>query len=903
MTGVNRWLSGTCLGVIMVAATPAFAQQETAPASTTSEQPAEAEAEQDIVVTGIRASLAAGLDVKRQNSQFVDSIVATDIGKLPDTNIAESLQRVSGVQIRRSLGEGTSVSIRGLRQNRTEINGRTLVSPSGRGRGDASILDSDYGPLSLFPAELISRLDVIKLAAADRSDGSLSGTVDIITRKPLDKAGQSIALSASGVYADQADRFGFDGSALYSNTFAGDTLGILINATYSRKPVTDHSFNSFIGFTPLTPAFNTPANPTASDPNGDGIPGSFIADFRYQNLDETRERIGGNAAVQWRPSDGFELYGDVVYSHLTTDRQRDWFSVPLSSNAGDYVDYTLSDREILVSGTTNQFAQSNAERLRVNSDSVSGAFGAVWRPDPRFTVRPEFNYSYADLNNTQTFVRMQTVARYPIAFDLTGSDVPELTLPAGLDLTDPSLFRYSNIFDSEFKSNAREAAGRIDFSFDVGSGLLSKIDAGLKYSDLRTVKDSYPSQLSLNPALPGQLILATDRPDSLYSVRDFPGLLNGQASFAEHYIAAEPFGGGSEFACEAIIPALCTPRTFDPLQSFVISEKTMAAYAKIDFETDIGSMPLSGNIGMRYTDTERTAAGSVRRADGSIDPLIAKSRTVDWLPSAVAKLEVTDGLIFRVGAARVVGLPDSIDLSPSLTLSRLPPFNGSAGNPELQPLKADQYDASIEWYFAPGAALTVGAFYKDVKTFIVRKAGFELPAGEVPLDPEGRGFLITRPFNGTGGKVKGVEVLFQTPFSFLPAPFDGFGVVTNFSYIDSETSLLNTRTGEPLPLEGLSKINYNLVGYFEKDGFGARVAYNYRDKFFDSVSVGGEGIFFDSYKTLDASVRYEFAAFTVFADASNLTDAAQKRYTGSPEAVSLYALQGRRFSAGVNVRF
>ncbi len=258
------------------------------------------------------------------------------------------------------------------------------------------------------------------------------------------------------------------------------------------KPVTDHSFNSFTGFTPLTPAFNTPANPHASDPNGDGVPGSFIADFRYQNLEETRERIGGNAAIQWRPSDAVELYGDMVYSHLTTDRQRDWFSVPLSSNAADYLNYTLSDREILVSGTTSQFAQTNAERLRVKSDSISGALGMVWKPSDRFTVRPEFNYSYANLNNTQTFVRMQTVSRYPIGFDLTGSAVPQLTLPAGLDLTDPTLFRYSNIFDSEFKTNARETAGRLDFNFNVDSGLLSKIDAGLKYADLETVKNSYP---------------------------------------------------------------------------------------------------------------------------------------------------------------------------------------------------------------------------------------------------------------------------------------------------------------------------------------------------------------------------------------------------------------------------
>ena len=185
------------------------------PAAQTASPPADANVPaDDIVVTGIRSSLEQGLAVKRESSQFVDSIVATDVAKLPDTTIAESLQRVSGVQIRRALGVGTSVSIRGLRQNRTEVNGRTLVNPSGRGRNADAVADSDYGPLSLLPAELISRLDVIKLQAADRNDGSLSGTVDVITRKPLDKPGQTVALSASGVYADQAERWGYDASAL-----------------------------------------------------------------------------------------------------------------------------------------------------------------------------------------------------------------------------------------------------------------------------------------------------------------------------------------------------------------------------------------------------------------------------------------------------------------------------------------------------------------------------------------------------------------------------------------------------------------------------------------------------------------------------------------------------------------
>lgn len=899
------WLNGVCLGA-MIVGTPAAAQDQVGTTGSASAQDDTASGDvTDIVVTGYRKSLAEALDVKRETDQFLDSVVATDVAKLPDNNIAESLQRVSGVQIRRALGEGTSVSIRGLRQNRSEINGRTLINPNGRGAGIASVLDSDYGPLSLFPAEMIGRLDVIKLQGADRTDGSLSGTVDIITRKPFDKPGQLIALSGSTVYSDQDKRWGYGGSALYSNTFAGDTFGILLNATYSNKPVNEDSFNSFTGYTPLTSAFNTAANPKANDPNGDGIPGTYIADFRFQRLREKREKIGGNGAFQWRPSDSFELYGDAAYSHLKTVRTRDWFSVPLSTNAADYASYTLSSNEILTSGVINQVAQGNAEALRVKSDTFTSAVGFKWSTDDeRFSARPEFNYSRATMNVTQEYVRVQSIGKSLFGFDINEGGIPSLTPPAGLDVTDPTKFRYSNVFDNFNRNTAQETAGKVDFAFKPDSSFLSEIDAGLRYSALTTTRETIQNQVAFAGTTPANTFILSSGP-AIYSVRDYSGLLGGDAPpIAMRYLAANasalPIGG----ACNTIAPnsGLCPAGVVDPLQSFRISEKTMAAYVKVNFGTQIGSMPLSGNFGLRYADTAREALGAIKRASGLADPLTVKTRSSDWLPSAVAKLEISDKLLFRLGYAKVLGLPDSIDLSPNLTLNRLAPYNGNAGNPRLQPLRADQFDASLEWYFAPGSAFTVGAFYKNVKTFIYNRASFEIPTGEVAPPGQPEGYLITRPYNGEGGKVKGVEVLFQTPFYFLPSPLDGFGVVANFSYIDSSTSLLD-RKGQSLPFQGLSKINYNLVGYYEKGGFGARVAYNYRDKFFDSVGPGSTAIYYAPFRTVDASIRYEFGNFTIFADASNLTNEVQRRYVESPEATSFYGLQGRRFSAGFNAKF
>jgi iron complex outermembrane recepter protein len=196
-----------------------------------------------------------------------------------------------------------------------------------------------------------------------------------------------------------------------------------------------------------------------------------------------------------------------------------------------------------------------------------------------------------------------------------------------------------------------------------------------------------------------------------------------------------------------------------------------------------------------------------------------------------------------------------------------------------------------------GGALTLGLFKKDISSFLTTQSAFET----IPGEPQQ--YLVTRTVNGQGGKLKGVEALLQLPFTFLPSPLDGFGIVANYSYIDSSTPFINRRTGEGLTLQGLSKHNINMIAYYEKGGFGIRGAYNYRSTFLDGVTAGGEGTFFKPYSTIDASVRYDFGKFGISAELANITNEKQVRYTGSPEAVALYAEQGRRFSVGISYKY
>ncbi|MGJ8479215.1 TonB-dependent receptor [Sphingobium yanoikuyae] len=875
-----------CASLLVLATTAAFptivAAQDTA-----EPQPAQAAdgAVADIVVTGIRQSLSKGIETKRQAVTFVDSIVAEDVGKLPDQNIAESLQRVSGVQIRRSLGDGTSVSIRGLRQNRTEVNGRSLVSPFGRGPGVPA--DADFNPLSLYPAELISRLEVTKLLSADQIDGSLGGTVNIITRKPLDAPNTMVAGRIEGSYADMLDRKGVSGSLLYSRNF-DDRFGVLVNVTASDRPIQEDSFNSFAGFLPLTGAFDPNGDGVAdNDPNGDGLAGTYIADLRYQRLRERRKRLGANVVLQWRPTDELELSLDTVYAAGKAKRRRNWFAVALTSNGADYVDYSFSPNEVLVAGTVRRPLQGNDERLTIKDDSLSSALNLRYEKGP-WTIKAEGSYSDAQLNYNQTYVRTQTRASYLTSFDFTGGGVPQLTLPSGVDLLDPSLYNYSNFFDNRFESNAKEYAGRVDLRYAIESGVLDSFEVGGRIAKLKTARNSLLSQLTSSVRL-------TDRDAALYEVGSFPDLLGGKAPFAQSYLVGNPFGTGADFACEAILGS-CTPRVLDPTASYKLDEVTKAGYVKLNLKGDLGSIPFSGNIGLRYTRTDRDAVSALRRADGTFQPVTASPSYEDWLPSAVLKFDLTDKLVARVGAAKVVGLPDSQDLSPGLLLNRIV-YTGTGGNPNLKPFRADQYDVSLEWYFRQGSALTVGLFYKDIGSFLTTRSTFEDVPGETQQ------FLVTRKVNGEGGKLKGAEVMLQLPFNFLDGFASGFGILANYSYIDSSTPFVNARTGATLPLEGLSKHNANLVGYYEKDGFGLRVAYNYRSGYLDSVTAGGEGSFFKPYETIDASIRYDFGAFGIYAEAGNLTNEKQIRYTGAPEAIALYAEQGRRFAIGANFKF
>lgn len=850
-----------------------------------------------IVVRGIKKSLEDAATVKRNSSQIVDAISAEDIGALADQNIADSLQRVSGVQIRRSgAGEGDSVDIRGFSQNRYEINGRTLREFNGRS-SDASRDDGQQSLLGIIPSELVGRIEVFKLMAADQIEGSQGGTVNIITRKPLDNPGLQIAGSVEGSYADLSEKFGYGFSGLISDTFADDTFGVLVNVSLDEREVAEDRFFSFNGWIPNSAGDGSdPAQVAFADPNGDGVPSFRIRDLRFQRTTALRRRLGGSATFQWEPSDAFSSYADVFYARQFSNEMRQWFAIGTSGNASDYSDYVFSERDSLLAGTLAQQLEGNVNTNPDNVfESISGAVGGKWTSGP-LTMSGEFSLAKGSADIRQQFIRVRSNEFVDVSFDFRTGDLPSLVLPAtlnGADIFDLSQYNVTNVFDRVRKRRTDELTGRFDIDYEVNLGPVVSLETGIRYSKLEVD----PSSQSLNPRFsPGT---PADDP----AIADYVGiveigdLLPGRAEgFPRRWVGTFNEGVPTNELCSSF--GSCPLVSDDIGSSFILNEDTVAGYFKTNFEGELFGVPFSGNGGVRVVHTGQRSEG-LSVVGGAPQLTIADRGYTDVLPSGIVTFSLSDQWLLRLGAAKIMARPNTGSLTPAVSVNTEGTI-ANGGNPELDPFRATQYDVSLEWYGEEGAAVTVALFYKDVASFVTTSSRFAVAPG---LESLGQ-ITINTEVNGEGGKVKGVEFAAQRPFTFLPSPFDGFGLLLNYAFIDSSSPTQDIRSGTAagLPLEGLSKHNVNSIFYYDKYGFNVRAAYNYRTDFLSTVNFSG--VFQDASSSLDASISYDINDhFTLDVDFVNVLRTEQRLYGTFEESLQSLSMNDRRIIFGVRGRF
>ncbi len=873
----SRILGGVAFGALMTVS-PTFASAQDAsnpteaPAETTQSETASASGanDEDIVVTGIRGSLQSAQNRKRNAAAIVDSIVADDIGKLPDTNTTEALQRISGIQISRDRGEGGSVAIRGLSQVLTTLNGRQIFTADG-GRGFN---------LQDLPAEILAGIDVYKTPTADLVEGGIGGVIDLRTRKPLDFPGFTISGTARARYNDLAEKFSPLASLLVSNrwdTGIGE-MGILLSGSYQER-----AFRSDVisAGAPRTRA-DLIAGRNIVTPNGDYEP----------LINGNRRRIGFDGTFQWKPNADLEFYAQGSYQEFRSFQEQRGLNNPTNGIAvvpGSVTTFDGTDN--FKSGT---FVNLPISTYGVDRDTIDKnqqyAIGGNWRRDG---AKLSFDVTYQKSSNDLYYSELDLKAIVPRA-TLDVSNARSAMTFSGIDLTNIANYQVGALTRSENHYDGDAFAARLDGEFVIDSPVLTGFKVGGRYQ--RLTIDFQPIRFFQNPPAGTQAAPFA----SLFERMPFNDYFRGTSQLPHDYLTAitsnlngSNFEGVRRQLGFTVLPAV------DPVAVYDMSEDTTAGYAQLLFGID-GPLRIDGNVGVRVVKTTLNVNGN-QRVNGVVSAAPFTSNYINVLPSANVRFRFTDALQLRLSASQTLTRPSFSQLSPALTLVPAQ-GQGSGGNPNLNPLTADQLDASLEYYFSPTGSVYAAGFYRKVKGFIF-STGVNQNIGGID-------YVITQPANGADGKIKGLEVGGQTFFDFLPGALSGFGVQANYTYISSDTP--SAIPGYRTPLPNLSKNSFNVSGLYEKDGLSVRVAYNYRSDFLGSiyglplVPTGNQllPVYTKGYGWLDASINYDITQnFTLTLEGSNLLRRKEITFYDQETLRGTYSYDDRQFMAGVRFKF
>lgn len=845
------------------ALSPAYAQDAAAPAE-----------EDAIVVTGIRASLEQAADIKRDAEQVMDVITAEDVGKLPDANVAEALQRVTGVQITRVFGEGQSVSVRGLQQVRVEVDGRTLLGWSARLSPPENDQLGRSSGLDSVPSSLFGRLEVRKSPLASQAEGGLGGTVNLVTPKPLSFKEPTASLRVQGVYSENSDKFEPAITGFATTKFADGRIGIMIAGEYQKRTSTTQTFerNNFL-------------NRTYTGTGGGVFQTPVL--LQYEQFTVDRSRLGLNGAVQFEVTPEFTVAADALYSKLTTGRKQDFFAFRLPTGSNPVTNRVVEDG-VVVAGNANGTV-TTAGQIR-NEPTESFLYGLNGKYESGgLTIEADGYYSKGTIDQTIQIITLQGTAAVPGAFDFRATPIPSLTLTGPFN---PANYASYNPATNGVRSNRligvlEEWTGKVDVGYETDGGVT--VSAGARYTDLHARSNAYRSQVTptrteIEPYL--RLVGAGD------FLADLPGnfprsLLSTAPTFDYVFTraqAAQPNPDPNDKS--TLLPNL--QRDYD------FSEKTLAAYLMVSGEGEIVGIRYRANAGVRIASTRLSVDSYVNV--GTVSTLVTdKNRYTNVLPSANIAFNVSDDFLIRISGSQTMQRASIADLAPS-TFFNATNLSVTGGNVNLQPPISTQADISFEYYMGKTSLISGAVFYKDVKDFI---ASFVTTGVDTNLDPQGRELTFSRPENLASAKIKGFEIGIQQFADFLPSPFDGFGVIANYTYSDAEDNA-------GFPLVAVSKNSYNLVGLYEKGPFSARLAYNYRDEAVFEFSQGRPS-FIGSRSQLDAQIGIDITKnIALSLQAQNLMPkkSATTEYSDfNPTALNSYALSERRFSIGARAKF
>ncbi len=834
-----------------------------------------------VTVTGVRAALQRASEVKRDSDQVMDVITAEDVGKLPDANVAEALQRVTGVQVTRVWGEGQGVSIRGLPLVRVEVDGRTVLGYSTRLSPPENDQLGRNSGLDVVPSGLFGRLEVTKSPLASQVEGGLSGTVNLVTPDPLDLPGFTAAVKANTEYSMAAKTNGPGLTFFVANQSEDKKIGGLIAVEYQKR-------QSMLQGMDRNDFLNRVASKTVTDidVNKDGVTDLTGQIIRYEQVLVDRSRLGVTGELQWKLSPEVELKLEGIYADLNTERRQSWFQWKYGTNP---ITNPVFIGNSIVAGTSSAtITQQGQVRSEPGTSSIV-ALSSKWTPSDKLRINSEVSASRGTQNqmNEHMTITSPTVSAN---FDYRTGVIPSLTFNGGFDpgIYNPAvaLQKYAtvnsgnNLTSNNLLSEMNEKAAKADGRYDIEVGDMRSVLFGARVRQLGAKANSYEAANGTNDVAS---FIQTTGGNFLNDV---------DATLTRNILMLYP---DANWIRETVLKT--TPRTENLQRNYVFDERSTAVYGMADFEGELSKVPYRANAGVRAINTQMGVDSyqASKVGTATVNSYVLKhddSSYTKVLPSANVVFTAAPDFLVRTSLSKTMQQAGIAELAPTIFISGTTAYSATGGNAQLLPTISNNFDVSFEWYGKGSSMISGAVFYKDVTDVQTITT--------VQKEFDGYGLIpYTRPDNIGNAKVKGFELGVQRFFDFLPAPFSNFGMIANFTYTDG---LLDNGYQYP----GLSQHSGNLVALYEDAAFSARLAFNTRDQALYLFNEGRPN-YIGARSQLDLQLGYNVDKnMSVQFSALNLRpkDSATLEYgAAGPIQLSSYYLSETRYSLGVRYKF
>ncbi|MET4897827.1 TonB-dependent receptor [Sphingomonadaceae bacterium jetA1] len=824
----------------------------------------EEQSQSDIIVTGYRASVERSISIKRKAAGIVDAITAEDMGKMPDLNLSESLQRVPGVTIDRNAnGEGRSINLRGLGATftRVELDGMSGLANGTGGRFGVNQSGRAFN-FEILPSELFSKAEIYKTATPDQTEGGLAGLVQLEIPKPLDHKGFKLSAGALGNYGQNTGRVDPRLSLLVSQNW-NDTFGIAASIAWSRS--------HFVTDTAEGGSWRAFSNVNTGTRASDAVRTALIANGpRYYHFNENRNSLGATLSTQYRPSDKLEVSVDGIFAKLKSNSRALRDDMALESGINNPISTTI-DSGVITAGQFTGVQQRVGDNHYTTDETMGQIIARVdWHPADGWLIRPSIGYARRKANRTwnlYSYRLADSSGKFDpgiVSYKMRGNFI-DFSSTATDFSSDAQNFLFNVFVFRPTADVTDELQGKIDLekTFD---GPLKNVRAGFRYADSSKTRTASQSRLNVSSGIANAAV------PNLGSVAGLVGYnVSGSTGPSSILGINESLINGVYFPNSVAVTgtALRDYTGYAAQQTYTIGEKTLSGYASAEF--DVSDVQVIG--GVRFVSTKQTSSGStvanINLETQTITPVSYNKTYTAFLPSLTAKWDVVPGAIVRAAYSRTLTRPDYDSLAPSETVSGIDAGGGTGtkGNPNLNPYLSDNIDLGAEYYFGKDGLIAANVFYKkmdgfiDTTTFVETRTYPRQADGVLATGP----ITFTQPVNSVSASVKGLELAAQSRLWFLPGMFSNLGVQANLTLTDSSANFSMANDVRSRGLPGLSKRSWNATLYYSTPTLDVRFSYAWRSRylaqFSDDFAIPR---FVNAYGQLDFSANYNLNSHISF---------------------------------------